>query len=154
MTKQEAKKVMETEKRCVERNIKCECDRDCAKCDLLIKDDDVLHGYDTAIKALEEVTQYRAIGTVEELKQLKEDGAFTGLELAQIAIGQMKLKEYHAIGTVEECRKAMDIINSMLERGIGPDVLEAYVWFEKELIKNGFTVKGILEMMKKQNADK
>lgn len=72
MTEQEAKKVMETEKRCVERNIKCECDRDCAKCDLLIKDDDVLHGYDTAIKALEEVTQYRAIGTTEECRAALE----------------------------------------------------------------------------------
>lgn len=60
------------------------------------------------VDALEEVLQYRSIGTVEELKQLKENGAFTGLELAQLAAMQIKLKEYSAIGTIEECRAAMD----------------------------------------------
>ena len=61
-----------------------------------------------AIKALEEIQQYRAIGTVEELKQLKGNGAFTGLELAQLAAMQMKVKEYQSIGTVEECREAVE----------------------------------------------
>ena len=60
------------------------------------------------VNALEEVQQYRAIGTPEELKQLKENGSFTGMELAQIAIGQMKLKEYMAIGTPEKCRAAVE----------------------------------------------
>lgn len=45
---------------------------------------------------------YRAIGTVEELKSLKENGAFSGIELAQIASMQMKLKEYQSIGTIDE----------------------------------------------------
>lgn len=56
----------------------------------------------------EELEQYREIGKPEELKQLKENGAFTGMELAQIAIMQMELKKYMAIGTVEECRAAME----------------------------------------------
>ena len=60
-----------------------------------------------AIKALEEIQKYRAIGTPEELKQLKENGAFTGAELAQLAAMQMKLKEYQAIGTPVECRLAV-----------------------------------------------
>ena len=47
-----------------------------------------------AIQALEEIQQYRAIGTVEELKSMKENGAFSGVELAQIATIQMKFKEY------------------------------------------------------------
>lgn len=47
-----------------------------------------------AIKALEEVQQYRAIGTPEELQTMKEHGGFTGVELANIAAMQMKLKEY------------------------------------------------------------
>lgn len=55
-----------------------------------------------AIQALEEIKQYRAIGTVEELKSMKENGAFTGIELAQIATNQMELKKYMEIGTVEE----------------------------------------------------
>ena len=63
---------------------------------------------DMAIKALEEVQRYRAIGTPEELQTMKEHGGFTGVELAQIAAGQMKLKEYQAIGTVEECRAAIE----------------------------------------------
>lgn len=54
------------------------------------------------IGCLEEIQQYRAIGTVEELKSLKENGAFSGIELAQIASMQMKLKEYQSIGTIEE----------------------------------------------------
>lgn len=61
-----------------------------------------------AIKALEEVKQYREIGTVEEIKQLKENGAFTGIELAQIAAMQMTLKKYREIGTPEECRAAVE----------------------------------------------
>lgn len=55
-----------------------------------------------AIQALEEVQQYRAIGTPEELQTMKEHGGFTGVELANIAAMQMKLKEYEAIGTLEE----------------------------------------------------
>ena len=55
-----------------------------------------------AIEAVKEIQQYRAIGTVEELKSLKENGAFSGIELAQIASMQMKLKEYQSIGTIDE----------------------------------------------------
>lgn len=36
---------------------------------------------------------YRAIGTPEELQTMKEHGGFTGVELANIAAMQMKLKE-------------------------------------------------------------
>lgn len=63
---------------------------------------------DLAINALEEVQQYRAIGTPEELQTMKEHGGFTGVELANIAAMQMKLKEYEAIGTPEECREAVE----------------------------------------------
>ena len=55
-----------------------------------------------AMQALEEIQQYRAIGTVEELKTMKENGAFTGVELAQILAMQMELKKYQSIGTIEE----------------------------------------------------
>lgn len=63
---------------------------------------------DVAIKALEEVQQYRAIGTPEELRSMKENGAFTGMELAQLAAMQMRLKEYEKIGTPEEFRAAIE----------------------------------------------
>ena len=45
-----------------------------------------------AIESVKEIQQYRAIGTVEELKSMKENGAFTGVELAQLAAMQMRLK--------------------------------------------------------------
>lgn len=71
-----------------------------------------------AIQALEEIQQYRAIGTVEELKTMKENGAFTGVELAQLAAMQMRLKEYSAIGTIEELVKTQireKVLNVELE---------------------------------------
>lgn len=52
--------------------------------------------------------QYRAIGTPEELQTMKEHGGFTGVELANIAAMQMKLKEYEAIGAPGECRVAVE----------------------------------------------
>ena len=42
-----------------------------------------------------------AIQALEENQNLKDNGAFTGVELAQLAAMQMKLKKYEAIGTVE-----------------------------------------------------
>lgn len=45
-------------------------------------------------KWLEELKSYRDIGTPKELKELKDNGAFTGLELAKLAIMQKELKEY------------------------------------------------------------
>lgn len=43
---------------------------------------------------LEELKSYKDIGTPKELKELKENGAFTGLELAKLAIMQKGLKSY------------------------------------------------------------
>lgn len=51
---------------------------------------------------------YRVIGTPEELQTMKEYGGFTGVELANIAAMQMRLKEYEAIGTVEEYQEVVD----------------------------------------------
>lgn len=43
---------------------------------------------------LKELKSYKDIGTPKELKELKENGAFTGVELAKLAIIQKELKEY------------------------------------------------------------
>ena len=45
-------------------------------------------------KWLEELKSYRDIGIPKELKEFKENGAFTGLELVKLAIMQKELKEY------------------------------------------------------------
>lgn len=68
MTENEAKAFLEIEKECINRN----CDRNCAKCDIVQKVEDLNSAYDTAINALEEVQQYREIGTVEECLRNKD----------------------------------------------------------------------------------
>ncbi len=62
---------------------------------------------DVAIKALEEVQQYRAIGTVEELIRGKR---YMNIAKHHGTIGQVidECVAYEAIGTPEECRAAME----------------------------------------------
>ena len=50
--------------------------------------------YEQIAEWLEELKSYRDIGTLKELKELKENGAFTGLELTKLAIMQKELKKY------------------------------------------------------------
>ena len=59
-------------------------------------------------KEHKEIQQYRAIGTVEELKELKYNGAFSGIELANIAASLAELQKYQVIGTVDQCREAVE----------------------------------------------
>lgn len=61
---------------------------------------------DMAIKALEEVQQYRAIGTVEELETASK---YLRLVKKHGTVGKAieACAEYEGIGTVEECREAM-----------------------------------------------
>ena len=62
---------------------------------------------DMAIKALEEVQQYRAIGTVEELETASK---YLRLVKKHGTVGKVieACAEYEGIGTVEECRAAME----------------------------------------------
>ena len=53
---------------------------------------------DVAIQALEEVQQYREIGTLEELQNMKSD-YFEALS---------DWRQYRKIGTLEECRTAIE----------------------------------------------
>lgn len=50
--------------------------------------------YEQIAMWLEELKSYKGIGTLKELKELKDNGAFTGLELAKLAIMQKELKKY------------------------------------------------------------
>lgn len=65
-----------------------------------------IQGYEMAIKALEEVQQYRAIGTVEELETASK---YLRLVKKHGTVGKTieECAEYEEIGTVEECRAAM-----------------------------------------------
>lgn len=51
-----------------------------------------------AIKALEEIQQYRATGTPEELQEMKKD----------FAEALSDWRQYRKIGTLEECRAAVE----------------------------------------------
>lgn len=90
MTESEAIKIIK-EKACNNRCIPQLCNDGCmyenTKC-----------AFSIAIKALEEVQQYRAIGTVEELQDMK-DSFFEALS---------DWRKYRKIGTPEECRAAME----------------------------------------------
>lgn len=63
--------------------------------------------FEMAIKALEEIRQYRAIGTVEEVKRMQR---YSALAKKHSTIGQAidSCTEYEAIGTVEEFREARE----------------------------------------------
>ncbi len=103
-----------TENKAIERIKKYACNNRCIP---QLCNDGCMYGdtkcaFFVAIKALEEVQQYRALGTPEDLKAMKEHGAFTGTELAQLAAMQMRLKEYERIGTPEELQ---DMKNNYFE---------------------------------------
>lgn len=61
---------------------------------------------------LKKLAEYEDIGTPTELKQLKENGGFTGLELAEIAAALKELQAYRERGLMdtsdEEARKSED----------------------------------------------
>lgn len=87
-----------------------------------------IEALDMAIKAIEEIQQYRAIGTVEQIETLQDDywklneicKEYSALgtveeilkvlnhQLEIIAIQHKTLKEYRNLGTVEELRVARD----------------------------------------------
>ena len=66
------------------------------------------------LKCTEEIQQYRAIGTVEEIKDLLAtiSEAAEDVDESGISVGFVKdliqLKKYREIGTVEECREAVE----------------------------------------------
>ena len=62
-----------------------------------------------AIKALEEIKQYRAIGTPEELQDMKND----------YAEALSDWRQYRKIGTLEECRAAVEKQTAKRPRIVG-----------------------------------
>lgn len=62
-----------------------------------------------AIAALEEIRQYRAIGTVEKVKEYKEIADnIDAVDMAALCIALGKLKKYQSIGSVEQCQEAVE----------------------------------------------
>ena len=110
MTEIEAKEYMENEIRCVQ--MASYCDRNCAKCVLVKEEQPLLEAFGEAVKSLEEIQQYRAIGTVKDFKLLQ-----TFKELYDA---------YNLIGTINEFRnlKMKDINKNRFEKEIKTKIID------------------------------
>lgn len=60
-----------------------------------------------AISAMQELQEYKQLGTLEEIKMLKATH-FSGIELAKISCRLKQLEKYVDIGTLEEVREAVE----------------------------------------------
>ena len=78
---------------------------------------------DVAIKALEEVQQYREIGTVEGYERVIES-SIENYNLYREY--KAKVQEYRTIGTVEECRENKEFLDFLYNR-INPNDMEQYL---------------------------
>ena len=114
MTENEAIKILDTEKHCLDKSTKGLCKINCGDCKANIPIAYQEKSYEVAITALEEIQQYRKIGTVEEIKDLLAtiSEAAEDVDESGISVGFVKdliqLKKYREIGTVEECRDAVE----------------------------------------------
>lgn len=120
-----------------------------------------------AIKALEEVQQYRALETrlaemfggelsledvTDELERYLKEPDNTHPINAKILTYEdaADWDAYRAIGTPEECQKSVAVCKAMIDRKITPENMEEYMKFEDECVKCGFTLKSLLEAREKQ----
>ena len=90
-----------------------------------------------AIKALEEVQQYRTIGTPEELQEMKKD----------FAEALSDWRQYRKVGTLEECRAAMEKQKEMIAYCSENDCSDCYCnngnWKETNRCMNNFIAEEI-----------
>ncbi len=107
----------------------------------------------TILTMIEELKQYRAIGTLEELITAMK---YVRLAKAHRTVGRAieECAKYEEIGTPEECQKSVEICKSMIKRNITPENMEEYMKFEDECVKDGFTFNSLLEAREKQTAKK
>ena len=79
--------------------------------------------FNIAIEALEEVQQYREIGTVEGYERVIES-SIENYNLYREY--KAKVQEYRAIGTIEECRENKEFLDFLYNR-INPNDMEQYL---------------------------
>ena len=72
MTENEAIKVLVTQKQCIDKSSSGQCKINCGDCKKNIPIAYQEKSYEVAITALEEIQQYRKIGTVEECQEARE----------------------------------------------------------------------------------
>ena len=124
--------------------IKCSCYRNrgyCGICTIYSEMDrnNIIDACKTAISAMQLLHEYRKLGTLEEMKLLKETH-LTGVELARISCMLKQLTEYEKIGTLEEVREAVEQQKSKRpiiepwnpERCTNPDCTQRLDWMKKD----------------------
>lgn len=93
---------------------------------------------------LKKLAEYEDIGTPTELKQLKENGGFTGLELAKIAAALKELQAYREQELMEtsdeEARKSAEMLRKYCE---SHQSCESCVFYE-EGSGRGLTVQDVV----------
>lgn len=72
MTENEAIKILDTEKHCLDKSTKGLCKINCGDCKANIPIAYQEKSYEVAITALKEIQRYREIGTVEECREARE----------------------------------------------------------------------------------
>ena len=92
-----------------------------------------IEAFNMAIHALEENQRYHVLGTVEELQSMKDNGSFTGFEMAQLIAKLNKLKRYEVVGTEDEFKemKSGDFSEHLLNMGYIKGYTKAFEDFKK-----------------------
>lgn len=84
------------------------------------------------------------------IPQLCNDGCMYGHTKCAFSMAIKALEEvqqYRQIGKISTCRNAVEICKSMIERGIDLDNIAEYIKFEDNLVRRGYDLKKLLEMM-------
>ena len=125
MTENEAIRILDTEKQCLDKSTKGLCKINCGDCKANIPIVYQEKAYELAIFALKEIQQYRKIGTVEECREMASIiSKVERNELAKI-IDEWLL--YKKIGTVEECREAVEKQKPKKSNCTGMDEQDCYI---------------------------
>lgn len=133
MSNELAIEVLETEKKCVKRNI-TGCCRDCAVCDLVLPDDVILSAYDWAIRLLSE-------GSFSNDKNNEQDnvedkilniGNRLGRQLAEVLARRLNGRQYGDEMTNEECDWAKKN-GLVVVFGASDDLMELRGTFDDEI---------------------
>lgn len=90
---EQAIKVIEIEKACVERAVK-NCNRDCGNCDLVMSDKDIIESYNMAISALEKQIQKKMIKYDKYYYKCPVCGTGTGVSEEDMTIYEMPQPHY------------------------------------------------------------
>lgn len=120
MTKEEVIKMLQTEKACVERQErKQNCNRYCESCDLCMPIEDVIEGYNCAIRALKNEPTGQNVGmcqkNVGEMSEKQTDGVVIELEKIKENINEIKGDNKYVVSDYMYGRyQAFDIVDDII----------------------------------------